>query len=99
MYGEKMKVDNYDQTPTPDVKIFEEIVNRLKYSIERFDALNGEIRVKTQNILRLDEPNVSENVKEQTPSSFAEEMNRLICKFEENNNKLQSTLNHLNKII
>lgn len=99
MYGEKMKVDNCESEPISDVKIFEEIVNRLKYSIERFEVLNSEIRIKTQNILRLDEPSNSENVKESSPNSFAEEMNRLIYKFEENNNKLQSTLSHLNRII
>lgn len=100
MYEEKRKNKDYDVATPSSITIFEEIVQRLQYSVERYESLNFEIKSKTQNILRLDEP-VSEGelIKNKEPNSFYDEVSSLIFRIEQNNDRLQSTLNHLSKII
>ncbi len=100
MYGEKIQEKGYDM-PTaihqPELNV---IIEKLQSAVNRYDGIVCETNGKLQTIKRYDEPStLNEVVKEKQSDSATEEINRLIYRLNDLNEKAEGNLRHLREII
>lgn len=100
MYGEKIQEKGYDM-PTaihhPELNV---IIEKLQNAVNRYDGIVCETKGKLQTIKRYDEPStLTEAVKEKQPESATEEINRLLYRLNDLNEKAEGNLRHLREII
>jgi hypothetical protein len=100
MYGEKIQEKGYDM-PTaihqPELAL---IIEKLQNAVNRYDGIVCETKQKLQTIKRYDEPSpLNDAVKEKQPESVTEEINRLLYRLVELNEKAESNLRHLREIV
>lgn len=100
MYENTKTAKGYDTTTETRRPELVTLTERFQIAVNKFDGLTCEITTKLQNIKRYSEPEPKIEVPvEKQPESFVEEMNRLICKVEEYNSRLEFNLRHLNEMI
>ena len=76
------------------------IIEELQDVIVRYDDIVCETKSKLKAIKRYDEPStLNEAVKEKQPESVTEEINRLLYRLNELNEKAESNLRHLREIV
>lgn len=100
MYGEKIHEKGCDM-PTaihqPELNV---IIEKLQSAVNRYDGIVCETKGKLQAIKRYDEPStLNEAVKEKQPESATEEINRLLYRLNDLNEKAEGNLRHLTEII
>jgi len=100
MYGEKIQEKDYGM-PTaihqPELNV---IIEKLQSAVNRYDGIVCETKGKLQAIKRYDEPSpLNEAVKEKQPDSATEEINRLLYRLNELNEKAEGNLRHLRELI
>jgi len=100
MYEGKIQEKGYEM-PTaihqPELSV---IIEKLQNAVSRYDDIVCETKVKLQMIKRYDEPStLNEAVKEQQPESVTEEINRLIYRLNDLNEKSEGNLRHFREII
>jgi len=100
MYGEKIQEKGYDM-PTaihqPELNV---IIEKLQSAVNRYDGIVCETKGKLQTIKRYDEPStLNEAVKEKQPDSATEEINRLLYRLNDLNEKAEGNLRHLREIV
>jgi hypothetical protein len=101
MYGETIQQEKaYDMPTTIHEPELQRIIEALHNAINRYDDIVCETRSKLQIIKRYDEPiNASDGVKDKQPESALEEVNRLLYRLKELNDKAQTNLSHLREIV
>jgi len=100
MYGEKIQEKGYD-VPTeihqPELNV---IIEKLQNAVNRYDGIVCETKCKLQTIKRYEEPStLNDAVKEKNPESATEEINRLLYRLNDLNEKAEANLRHLREII
>jgi len=76
------------------------IIERLQSAVNRYDGIVCETKSKLQTIKRYDEPStINEAVKEKQPESVTEEINRLLYRLNDLNEKAEGNLRHLREIV
>jgi len=100
MYGEKIQEKGYDM-PTaihqPELNV---IIEKLQSAVNRYDGIVCDTKGKLQTIKRYDEPStLNDAVKEKQPDSATEEINRLLYRLNDLNEKAECNLRHLREII
>lgn len=100
MYEEKIQEKGYDM-PTaihqPELNV---IIEKLQSAVNRYDGIVCETKGKLQTIKRYDEPStLNDAVKEKQPDSATEEINRLLYRLNDLNEKAEGNLRHLREII
>jgi hypothetical protein len=76
------------------------IIEKLQSAVNRYDGIVCETKGKLQTIKRYDEPStLNEAVKEKQPDSATEEINRLLYRLNDLNEKAEGNLRHLREII
>jgi hypothetical protein len=76
------------------------IIERLRHAINHLDNILGETTIKLNTISRHIEPQlVSDPIKDKQPETVVEEINMLLSRFVDLNDRATSNLNHLNSII
>lgn len=100
MYGEKIQEKGYDtptSIPQPELNV---IIDKLQRAVNRYDSIVCETEGKLQTIKRYDEPStINEAVKEKQSDSVTEEINRLLYRLDELNEKAERNLRHLKEIV
>ena len=101
MYGETIQQEKaYDMPTEIHQPELQRIIEVLQDAINRYDNIVCETRGKLQTIKRYDEPvNASDGAKEKQPESALEEVNRLLYRLKELNDKAQTNLSHLREIV
>ena len=100
MYGEKIQEKGYDMPTSVHQPELNVIIERLQSAVNRYDDIVCETKSKLQTIKRYDEPaTLNEAVKEKQPESVTEEINRLLYSLNDLNEKAESNLRHLRKIV
>ena len=89
---------NAPECATPMQPALTELGQRLQDYVDRFDGLTIELKNKLQTIKRFDEPCLKDDEKEKQPECVMDELNRLVFKIRNYNNRLEECLMHLNKI-
>lgn len=90
---------NVPECATPMQPALTEMGQRLQDCVNRFDGLTIDLRNKLQTIKRFDEPCVlKDDVKEKQPDCIMDELNRMVFKIRDYNNRLEECLRHLNQI-
>ena len=100
MYGETIQGKGCDM-PTaihqPELSV---IIEKLQNAVNRYDGILCETKGRLQMIKRHDEPStLNEAVKEKQPESVTEEINRLLYRLNDLNEKSEGNLRHLQEII
>lgn len=100
MYENTKTAKGYDTSTEVKQPVLVALTERFQSAVNRFDGLTCELTIKLQKIKRHSEPDPKIGVPDENqPESFVEEMNRLICKIEEYNSRLEFNLRHLNEMI
>ena len=100
MYGEKIQEKGYDMPTSVHQPELNVIIERLQSAVNRYDDIVCETKSKLQTIKRYDElSTLNEAVKEKQPESVTEEINRLLYSLNDLNEKAESNLRHLRKIV
>jgi len=84
------------QTRNPELP---EIIERLQREINHYEELANETHNTLLRIKKYDEPLDHSDAKEITPESALEELQYLLVRFNNLNNKARINLNHLKQII
>lgn len=100
MYREKIQ-EKGDDMPTqihqPELEV---IIERLQGAVNRYEDIVCETKVKLKIIKIYDEPStLNDVVKEKQPESLTEEINRLIYRLNDLNEKAEGNLRHLREIV
>ena len=100
MYEGKIQEKGYEM-PTaihqPELSV---IIEKLQNAVNRYDGILCETKGKLQMIKRYDEPpTLNDAVKEKQPESVTEEINRLLYRLNDLNEKSEGNLRHLQEII
>ena len=101
MYGEKIQEKGYDM-PTaihqPELSV---IIEKLQSAVNRYDSIVCETKGKLQTIKRYNEPPItlSEAGKQNQPETVTEEINRLLFRLNDLNEKAEENLRHLKEIV
>jgi hypothetical protein len=100
MYGEKIQVTGYDEPTTIHQPEFSLIIGKLESAVNRYDSIVCETKEKLQAIKSYDKPStLKESVKDKQPESITEEINLLLDRLNELNEKAEGNLRHLRKIV
>lgn len=83
---------------TPMQPALAELGQRLQDCVNRFDGLTIELKNKLQTIKRLDEPCLKSDEEEKQPECIMDELNHMVCKIRDYNNRLEECLKHLSQI-
>lgn len=89
---------NAPECATPMQPALTELGQRLQDCVNRFDGLTIELKNKLQTIKRFDEPCLKGDEKEEQPECIIDELNRMVFKIRDYNNRLEECLRHLNQI-
>jgi hypothetical protein len=100
MYGEKIQEKGYDMPTAIHQPELATIIERLQSAVNRYDGIVCETKGKLQTIKMYDEPStLNEAVKEKQPESVTEEINRLLYRLNDLNEKAEGNLRHLREIV
>jgi hypothetical protein len=100
MYKGKIQENGYDMPPSIHQPELNEIIEKLQNVVNHYNDIVCETKGKLQAIKRYDEPEIiTESVKEQQPESVTEEINRLIYRLNDLNEKSEGNLRHFREII
>jgi len=100
MYGEKNHEKGYDMPLTVHPPELSVIIEKLQNAVNRYDNIVCETKGKLQTIKRSDEPSpLTEAGKEKQPESVTEEINRLLYRLNDLNEKAEGNLRHLREIV
>ena len=89
---------NAPKCATPMQPALTELGQRLQDCVNRFDGLTIELKNKLQTIKRFDEPCLKDDEKEKQPECIMDELNSMVFKIRDYNNRLEECLSHLNQI-
>lgn len=100
MYGENIQ-EKVGSIPTlvdrPELNV---IIEKLQSSVNRYDDIVCETRIKLQMIKKYEEPSTNNEVaKEKQPECATEEINRLLFRLNEINEAAERNLRHLREIV
>lgn len=99
MYGEQVQTKGFD-TPEISRPAMADFGERLQSAVNRFDGLTIELKQKLQTIKRIDEPiSAQDGIKEKQPDCVMDELNRLLWKINDYNERLEGCLRHFNQIV
>ena len=91
--------ENAPECARPQQPALKEMGQRLQDCVSRFDGLTIELKNKLQTIKRIDEPSqLKDDIKENKPDCIMDELNRMVFKIHDYNNRLEECLMHLNEI-
>lgn len=100
MYGEKIQEKGYDMPTSVHHPELNVIIERLQSAVNRYDGIVCETRTKLQTIKKYEEPSThNEAVKEKQPESATEEINSLLFRLNDLNEKAEINLRHLREIV
>lgn len=100
MYGEKIQEKGHDMPTSVHQPELNAIIEKLQSAVNRYDCIVCETKGNLQTIKRYDEPStLNEAVKEKQPDSATEEINRLLYRLNDLNEKAEGNLRHLREII
>ena len=100
MYVEKIQEKGYDMPTSIHPPELPVIIEKLLSAVNRYDVIVCETKGKLQTIKRYDEPStLNEAVKEKEPDSVTEEINRLLYRLNDLNEKAEGNLRHLREIV
>ncbi len=100
MYGEKIQEEGYDMPTSIHQPELAVIIERLQSAVNRYDVIVYETKQKLQTIKKYDEPSaLNDALKEKQPESVTEEINRLLFRLNDLNEKAQGNLRHLREIV
>jgi hypothetical protein len=100
MYREKIQEKGYDMPTSIHQPELNVIIEKLQSAVNRYDGIVCETKGKLQTIKRYDEPStLNEAVKEKQPDSATEEINRLLYRLNDLNEKAEGNLRHFREII
>jgi hypothetical protein len=86
-----------DIQPQPELMI---ITERLSRAVNHLDSILDETKTKLNTISRYIEPQTAcDPIKDKSPETVVEEINMLLSRFVDLNDRATSNLNHLNSII
>ncbi len=100
MYGEKIQEKGYDMPTSVHQPELNVIIERLQNAVNRYDGIVCETKSKLQTIKRYDESStLNEAMNEKQPESVTEEINRLLYRLNDLNEKAEGNLRHLREIV
>ena len=100
MYREQIQEKGYDMPTSVRQPELNVIIERLQGAITRYDDIVCETRTKLQTIKKYEEAlTLNEGVKEKQPESVTEEINRLLFRLNDLNDKAEINLRHLREIV
>lgn len=100
MYEKETQEKGYDMPPKAHQPELSVIIDRLQDAVTRYDEILCGMRIKLQTIKKYEEPStLEEALKEEKPESATQEINRLLSRFNELNEKAERNLRHLGEIV
>ena len=91
--------ENAPERATPQQPALKEMGQRLQDCVSRFDGLTIELKNKLQTIKIFDEQSQKkDDVEEEQPNCIMDELNLMVFKIHDYNNRLEGCLRHLNEI-
>jgi hypothetical protein len=100
MYGEKIQEEGYDMPVSIHQPELNVIIEKLQSAVNHYNDIVCETKGKLQTIKRYNEPStLIEAEKEKQPDSATEEINCLLYRLNDLNEKAEGNLRHLREII
>jgi hypothetical protein len=94
------RVKSYEDEPISSQPELMIITERLRHAVNHLDSILDETKTKLNTISRYIEPQtVCDPIKDKVPETVVEEINMLLSRFVDLNDRATSNLNHLNSII
>jgi small-conductance mechanosensitive channel len=101
MYREQIQEKDHDMSDAIHQPELASIIEKLQSVVNRYDGIICETKGKLQTIKRYNEPPItlSEAGKQNQPETVTEEINRLLFRLNDLNEKAEENLRHLKEIV